>query len=638
MAQSYGILNANEVNGILAVRNYVANPQASFNTAGWATYKDAAQSTPVDGTGGSPTLTLTRTVTNPILGVAAFLATTTAANLQGEGFSYDFSIDRADQGKVLRISFDYQVISGTYADGDYAVYIYDTTNGQLIQPAGFSILNTGTFGKQIATFQTAINSRNYRLIVHRAVSTSSASTVQFDNFYVGPQLVSYGSTITDWVSWTPTGSWSTNTTYTGAYRRIGDSIEGWVKISLAGAPTAATLTVNLPSGLSIDTSKNDNDTEAWTIGVNNIFDTSAGANYFGTVRTNTATTSIQPIFGQVAGAGTRLDGNVVNATSPVTFASGDEIHITFEVPISGWSSNVVMSNDTDTRVVAARYTTASAGSYGSGASTRIDFGTKVYDTHNAVTTGASWVYTVQVPGIYRVSSAIVTDANTSTSGSAQLQVQKNGSVAATLCFQAKPSADVSSRHALNGSTTISVVAGDTLAFFFNNNTGATRTLDTDANENYVDIERLTGPSAIAASESILCHAQKAAGNHTSSGSEQDVGTWTTVIDTHGAFNATTGLFTVPAPGVYEICGSVLMTANSTGSRYVLSRKNSTNLALAQNSTTLSGTIDLDLILPGAFTRCVAGDTLNLRYFQNSGGNLAYQTGANTVITIKRVGL
>src|SRR5690606_15921129 len=47
-----------------------------------------------------------------------------------------------------------------------------------------------------------------------------------------------------------TGSWTTNTTYTGKYWRKGDRLVADVTVTLGGAPDSASLTVDLPSGLS----------------------------------------------------------------------------------------------------------------------------------------------------------------------------------------------------------------------------------------------------------------------------------------------------------------------------------------------------------------------------------------------------
>ena len=218
--------------------NYIsANPDAESSTTGWATYKDAAQSTPVDGTGGSPTLTFTRTTSSPLRGTASFLITTTAANLQGEGASFDFTVPSADFAKPITVSFDYNIASGTYVTGDMTVYLYDVTNSTLIQPSNYQIQALGSSSitnRHVAEFQTSSNGTSYRLIFHRTVTTSSAMTMKVDNVQVGPTPKVYGAPITDWQSYSPniSSGWSSVSTVTGKWRRVGDSIEIDVNIAI----------------------------------------------------------------------------------------------------------------------------------------------------------------------------------------------------------------------------------------------------------------------------------------------------------------------------------------------------------------------------------------------------------------------
>ena len=79
------------------VLNYISNPNAEASTSGWSTYADAAQPTPVNGTGGSANITLARSTSNPLRGSGSFLLTKDAVNRQGNGVSTDFSIERADR-------------------------------------------------------------------------------------------------------------------------------------------------------------------------------------------------------------------------------------------------------------------------------------------------------------------------------------------------------------------------------------------------------------------------------------------------------------------------------------------------------------------------------------------------------------
>jgi hypothetical protein len=138
---------------------------------------------------------------------------------------------------------------------------------------------------------------------------------------------------TNWVSFTPTGSWSTNTTYAGKYRRVGDSIEVEATISLAGAPTAATLTVNLPSGLTMDTGKISGPGSESILGSAMAVDASPFTLIPGIVLYN-STSSVA--IRSHAESGTAVTLAVVNATAPVTFASGDKVMLKFSAPISGW--------------------------------------------------------------------------------------------------------------------------------------------------------------------------------------------------------------------------------------------------------------------------------------------------------------
>lgn len=58
-----------------------------------------------------------------------------------------------------------------------------------------------------------------------------------------------------WTLVTVTNTWTTNTTTTAYERRVGDSAYYHIKVATAGAPDTATLTITLPTGRVIDTTK-----------------------------------------------------------------------------------------------------------------------------------------------------------------------------------------------------------------------------------------------------------------------------------------------------------------------------------------------------------------------------------------------
>lgn len=132
----------------------------------------------------------------------------------------------------------------------------------------------------------------------------------------------------DEVSWTPTGTWSTNTTYAGKWRRNGHMMQMSVTVTLAGAPTSATFTLNLPSGYQIDTTALEGTTLKRLLGAGWLLDNGTG-NYSANVSYASATTI------QVH----KFDANVLDASTPFTWASGDSFNFMVEVPILQWSAN-----------------------------------------------------------------------------------------------------------------------------------------------------------------------------------------------------------------------------------------------------------------------------------------------------------
>jgi hypothetical protein len=464
-----------------------------------------------------------------------------AVNRQGEGWEYDFTIDSAYKAKVLQIDFEYLVSSGTFiagtssADSDVTVWIYDVTNGVVIQPSAYKLLsNSSTLStKHSATFQSASNSTSYRLIFHVGSTSASAYTLKVDGISVSPEQYVYGTPVTDWQAYTPifTG-FGTVTTQEFWWRRVGDSVQIRGRF-LNATVTAVEARVSLPSGLtSSDTTK-----------LNSI---QIGGNW-GQSLTGTFTGNIllEPsvsyfTFGLQDGtrAGlTKQNGNVVGA-------SGMTISLMAQIPVQGFSSSVQTSDATDTRVVAAAANTLSSTTLPANAA--LLFNTTTIDTHGAITSGAGYKYTVPVAGNYRISSSIPPI----TAGSGSLYVAKNGS----FTFTAQNFiTSASTSHGGGGSIVLPLVAGDTIQFSFSSAATAA-----SVNANF-GIERLSGPSAIAASETVACRYTNTAGTSITT-SAAAVPFATKDFDTHNAFSGNT--FTAPISGKYRI-SSQLYTASVT---------------------------------------------------------------------------
>lgn len=632
-----GTLSWGNASGGSGAQNYIENPDAEVDTTGYAVYADAAGTSPVNGTGGSGNITWTRSTSSPLRSTASFLLTKDAVNRQGQGVSYDFSVDTADQAKVMQISFDYRVSSGTFVAGsssassDVTVWIYDVTNSVLIQPSSFKLLsNSSTISDKFnATFQTASNSTSYRLIFHVGSTSASAYTLKLDQISVSPSTYVYGTPITDWsTDWTPTGSWSTNTTYTGKWRRVGTNMEIVAKVTCTGAPTATTLYVYLPGSHVIDT----NVTPVATM-VGQVYTEDAGTQgYTGSVFVNTST-QLSPNSYLASGTYTNPAG--ITQATPFTFGNTDFVLITASVPILGWSSSVQTSDQTDTRVVAARYTTNAAQSISNASNTIIDFEDKDFDTHNATTIGASWRYTAQVPGIYSASASITSTSTGNFSGTdyIELKLYKNGSFYSSKYLSNFTGSSV--QIALSHSDEINLVAGDYIDFRVYQTSGSSLPLDSSAGYNFVSVKRISGPSVIAASESVNMLANTAATSISTS--TETVVNGTVMFDSHGAYNSTTGVYIAPISGKYRINTGIRFPSTAIGSGGVqelyVQKNSETNIPIARSNWS---SVTVTIMLNGSYTfRLLAGDTLKVKAYNNTTSSL---TGENSnFVEIERIG-
>ena len=568
---------------------------------------------PKAGSGGSPNVTITTTNTTPLVGSYSFLFAKDAANRQGQGWAFDFTIDLAYRAKVLEINFDYLVNTGTFSAGgtgtnsDVTVWIYDVTNATLIQPSNVKLFsnNASISDKFSATFQTASNSSSYRLIFHVQSVSASAYTLEIDSVSVSPAQYSFGTPVTDWQSFTPTGSWTTNTTYTGQWRRVGDSIDIRGRISLSGAPNAVTLTVNIPFGLAIDTNKIASDAQR-TLGLWSGTDTGVQS-YTGVIRY--ASTNSVGLDCQNGSLTTYVIPALVNATVPFTWGNTDLAHFSFSVPIVGWSSSVQTSDSADTRVVAARYINNQAST--TSTTTPFNFTDRVFDTHGAVTTGSGWRFTAPVAGIYRVSA--ITGATTQ----AGCDLYKNGVVYARLF-------SVNSIYQLNGSALVDMVAGDYIDLRSSSsvtaNTGTTF---------HINIERLSGPSAIAASETVACRYVNTAGTSIT-GTQAQIPFVTKSYDTHNAFSGT--VFTVPISGKYLITAKIGIVLTSGDALSLGIRKNGSQISFMRSRGNVSDT----MVNISDQHDLVAGDTIDFTANSANNSTLITTVGYNH-ITIVRVG-
>lgn len=607
------------------VINYISDVDGA-SIGKWVTYADPAGTAPVDGTGGAANSTFAVSTSSALRGTTNFLFTkNSGASRQGEGFSYDFSIDPSDQGKVLQISFEYLITSaaGTYVDNDLSVWVYDVTNAALIQPAPTYIKNSTLIEKYACEFQTSSSSTSYRLIVHIGGTTNSTATIRFSNFNLGPQAKLYGSPITDSVSVSGVTCNLTNTTVTARMKKLGDEAEFEVLLSATGAASGATIDITLP--YTIDTSKfTGSSANTRIVGYGQADD--FGVALYGPYSVSVFSSTVVRVR-YTNGTSTSSDAS---ATAPFSLASGDSVNVKFKVPILGWSSSVVMSSDADTRVV-------SMIGYKSGSqaltavATKVTFDTKTEDTHGAFDFTTNYRYTVQVPGTYtfRVATSFSTS---STGGISDFVLRKNGSPVPGQTQYIPMSATLLSGGAVTFKAT--AVAGDYFEIW------TTPQFSVTLNAATLQIERISGPAQIAASETVSASYYD---NNTAQALSAGTTTLTVATkewDTHGAMSS--GSFTCPVSGIYEVHSGIITTKTSFVAGNFLStnvyvdgvHKKTAGVERAETTKTIlecSGT---------AVVRCLATQVITVRVYSDVTATLyssVSPAGVNNFVTITRVG-
>jgi hypothetical protein len=590
-------------------------------------------------------------------------AATTAGNFLA---SPAFTLDISDQAKILTFKFSYKAVtnptnanwSGT-SSNSFGVAIYDVTNSAWIMPAGvWSMTQSTGVGIATGTFQTTSNSTSYRLVVFNANATSGAVTLYFDDFSLSPQTAPIGTVVTDWqattlvagtnlTATTTTPAFGTVATNSYKYRRNGSNLEFMIdyRQTAAGA-TAGTgsFLITLPNSLQIDT----------TLVNSNGASTSNG---FGSVvgdawLSNTATgIASQAHIGQmIVYDASRITARFkINASTADTWtsllwgssmgsAAFNSTNLSFymvgSVPIAGWSTNVQMSNDTDTRVVAFSVNSTPTGTP-AGSATIVNFGAAAVDTHGAW--NGTTTYTVPVSGIYEVTAQISNTGTAATGKNSQLELRKNA-VAFSLD---SPLIDASNTRFVTKCTAIvSCVAGDTLAAYFATSQASPVFL---AGVGGMSIKRLSGPSVVAATESVNARYANTAGTSvTNTLADINIPFATKDFDSHSAYNTGTGIYTVPVSGKYQVTATMNFSSQAyTAGNFVYGSvyKNSAIFSYGP-VTTINSTISQLVAAPvQALVSCVAGDTLEIRAANNrtGGASTLSTTAGNNHFEIIRVG-
>ena len=627
--------------------NWISNGSAESSTTGWAVYADAAGTSPVNGTGGSPSVSISTTSSSPLSGSNSFTLVKAGSNYQGQGWSYDFSIDIANKARVQSIKFDYQLLSGTFVagtsttDSDVTVWIYDVTNSVLIQPSSYKLLsNSSSLPDSFqAEFQTSSNSTSYRLIFHIGSTSANAYTLLIDSVQVSPNSYVFGSPVSDVIdagtitfggTTTPPTKATTREEDSVTYQRVGRYAIITYTYRAASAAGAAAGTgsylLTLPTGLTADT----NETNISATAANASISSESAANvlmhgYIGVNSSSNGPFVLAHMYSstQIAliSQVNMTQANYWGSTLYALTNAATGFRVTVRVPIAGWGSSVQMADQTSTRVV-AMYTEnrTATGALNSSDNVTI-FGTVNSDSHAAYNT-TTGVYTVQPPGWYEVSAGIGIVATFSAGNTISVTLYKNGVAGKSTYIRAQTAVGASA-YKIELTSLVYVNTNDTLDIRSSSNGTS---LSYTGSASSLSFKRISGPSQIASSESIIAKYRSTA-SQALTASVTNFTYASADIDTHSAFVPGTGIYTCPISGVYRVSAIDYFSAVATMGIY----KNGTL------TSQLAYGAAVNKIASGAMlVVCNAGDTLSLRSDVSVTRNSAADSNSSQ-ICIERIG-
>ena len=431
--------------------NYLVNPSGETDASDWA--------------GSGAGVTVSSETTTPIRGSKSIKLSKDAANRQNSYWDANTSaIDLADISKPLTVRFEY-FTSTNFVSSDVEWFLYDVTNATEIRINATADFNgkLGSTGgsNDVRKFIGQVylsTSSSYKLRAKILTTSALSYDIVIDDVWLTPESFYNMPIVAPGEAWTPTGSWTTNTTYTGSWDRDGRYMTCAVNVYLSGSPTAANLTINLPSGHTIDTTVLPSGTEH-LFGTGVLLDSSVGRGVVFIRYANTSSVKVQILkVDSTSNVDSLAD---VSNTFPATLVATDRLTFSFRVPITQWanSSTVMSTTQANLQTVKARAYRSAAQSVANSTTVKIQLSSESFDNHSAFDSTTNYRFTAPVSGTYRVDANIVWLTNAT--GVRGTLIYKNGTAIAT----SYTSGHTSNVTGATVSTTVQLDKGDYLELY-----------------------------------------------------------------------------------------------------------------------------------------------------------------------------
>jgi hypothetical protein len=362
------------------ITNYNAE-SSSVGTTGWSLYADAAGTSPVDGTAGTATgMTFTRTTTSGevMIGTASYELAKDAANRQGMGVSYDFTIDDeslVETSNKVTLTLPYNT-TGNYSSGDVIAYVYDRdgTTVQLCRNSNNgALLKATTRAKFQCEFFTTTSALAYDVRFEIEGFTNASPT---------PTAIAQDLGTETWADS------QANATTSVKLSRVGNRLFVDGVMSFTGA-AGTTASVTIPTIYTPDSTVYNSAIGINKLGGSYFYDASA-ATAVGEVVLSAVNTITVFMYNPAAAGMNGIEANVT-ATSPWTWASGDKITFQASWIVTNWNTgNVISSTEAAYNTIKFR---ASGDPASASSGNPYIFPTVAYDTgggYNSTTGRYTW--------------------------------------------------------------------------------------------------------------------------------------------------------------------------------------------------------------------------------------------------------
>lgn len=254
-------------------------------------------------------------------------------------------------GRRYRAMATMQIIKVSATDTQMGYRLTDGTNNS---PAHISYSGTNAYAFPASVQWDFVATSSSAVIQVQTLVGNTGATARITNeatdrsFYLSlysfptasEQVFRVGAPGLEWTAFTPTGSWVTNTSYTGRYQCSNGNLSVRVLATLTGAPDATPFVVNLPSNFTIDTNALLSTISATTgiLGTGVARDT--GANVYPVLPYYSSTTAVavSTLRDEAGTSSLYVDsGQQLTQAAPFTWGNTDTLEISFSVPVTASS-------------------------------------------------------------------------------------------------------------------------------------------------------------------------------------------------------------------------------------------------------------------------------------------------------------